>query len=897
MFYKVDSTRMALREFAWSTPMPLWPVVLPIVAVLKLLRIRLPVPAVVPDSLEPYRVEPTDIPEEVRAKLQPLEDQMRDNGFVDPAYFWVCDPYGSRRVCHALFRHSSGIALGMISFRQEGAGRRPKEVLYPALLTAWQDGSVLESTAGRPEMLSPPETIVQRLAGASVAELWRLHGERISAESAETELVSLPSQDAAEALLHAMYRIECGFHLRRGVLVPRNEIEQQEIEGVMGAPGDEDDKAFAAVYGEIQRLANRKASWTSGLLILLATAGIFLATGIQGIPWRPLLLVVGVLFVHELGHFAAMSAFGYRNLRMFFIPFLGAAVTGQHYNVAGWKKAIVSLAGPVPGIVLGALIAVLAPSHWPTAYFAAIALIGINAFNLLPIMPLDGGQLMHAVLFSRHPALDVAFRALAAGLLLLSGLLGMWILPVLGLLMLLGLPLIYRVGKVVRRLRTRGFDATSPDGHTIPLETARQIHEELRQVLPARPNARTSAQLTLQSFELLNARPPGWLGSAALIGLHGLSLLVAVVALVGLMFPWLWRFPRSMGQERELPRHALSLDVLAWEGSDAARVGHKTVNTIVANFASRQEARKWYEAHTAGLPSQAVAVLFGQTLLVALPAANHEARERWFNELDTCCESVAVHAAKFNWPCALSCQAPTAEVAERLAHEAETYTSTPYAAYLVPPWSPEQRLSDADRKGRETFLAFRRRGPSYGSDPRWTALEKGIRSASRRGDVRALDRLTNERERLVEELDREKFRRMREESGGKWDGALMDILEKFPEPRPPLSSYEGEAGVIDGSEAAAASVAHQKETEGWWVRLGSRLGQLPLDGKAPIPGADRFSTSWGAVVRKDRTIRFDMAWNQPAFGAPALLEWLAQEGCEDFRYEFRLAAADDNDDW
>jgi len=44
-------------------------------------------------------------------------------------------------------------------------------------------------------------------------------------------------------------------------------------------------------------------------------------------------------------------------------------------------------------------------------------LVLVNAFNLLPILPLDGGRLFQTLLFARTPALDVLFRLLAnAGL-------------------------------------------------------------------------------------------------------------------------------------------------------------------------------------------------------------------------------------------------------------------------------------------------------------------------------------------------------------------------------------------------------------------------------------------------------------------------------------------------
>lgn len=99
--------------------------------------------------------------------------------------------------------------------------------------------------------------------------------------------------------------------------------------------------APANVYlGKIERQANQKASWTSAILTLVVTVAIFFAVGWGDEGWQSLLLIAGVLFLHELGHLVAMWQFRYRNLRMFFIPFFGAAVSGQNYNLPGWKKAI-----------------------------------------------------------------------------------------------------------------------------------------------------------------------------------------------------------------------------------------------------------------------------------------------------------------------------------------------------------------------------------------------------------------------------------------------------------------------------------------------------------------------------------------------------------------------------
>jgi hypothetical protein len=64
MFYKVDSTRFTWREYFWSVPLRQWPL-LPIAFLLKLLRIRLPIQTPIPDAIEPYVVERTELPGDV----------------------------------------------------------------------------------------------------------------------------------------------------------------------------------------------------------------------------------------------------------------------------------------------------------------------------------------------------------------------------------------------------------------------------------------------------------------------------------------------------------------------------------------------------------------------------------------------------------------------------------------------------------------------------------------------------------------------------------------------------------------------------------------------------------------------------------------------------------------
>jgi membrane-associated protease RseP (regulator of RpoE activity) len=218
---------------------------------------------------------------------------------------------------------------------------------------------------------------------------------------------------------------------------------------------------------------------------------------------------------------------------MFFIPFLGAAVSGQNYNVPGWKKALVSLAGPVPGIVLALVLALVGfvlgnATMLKVAQVAAI----LNGLNLLPVLPLDGGWLLHAVLFSRHHLLDTAFRVLA-GLALVGGSMatGDKVLLFFGIFMLAGVPVAYRQARIVTELRAANVPTASADAQTIPTVVADAILDRVKVAFPQRQTPRLLAQLTLNVFQTLNARPPGWLSTLSILAVQVVFLVLAVVVL------------------------------------------------------------------------------------------------------------------------------------------------------------------------------------------------------------------------------------------------------------------------------------------------------------------------------------------------------------------------------
>lgn len=148
------------------------------------------------------------------------------------------------------------------------------------------------------------------------------------------------------------------------------------------------------------------------------TIAAFVLTLRQTITPSRIAILVGVILVHELGHYVAMRAYGYRDVRIFFIPFLGAATAGTPMGISPVRRGIVSLAGPLPGLVAAVVIAIVArPVPDSDLAHLVVILVFLNGLNLLPFEPLDGGRLMHLVLSARYRVLDVLGLAIGgAGL-------------------------------------------------------------------------------------------------------------------------------------------------------------------------------------------------------------------------------------------------------------------------------------------------------------------------------------------------------------------------------------------------------------------------------------------------------------------------------------------------
>lgn len=136
-------------------------------------------------------------------------------------------------------------------------------------------------------------------------------------------------------------------------------------------------------------------------------------------------LLLSLVVMHELGHVLTGRAYGWRFRALTLFPFGGVAETDDEVGqYSPREEMVVALAGPaVNGAMAGFAWACAAGELWPEAWARqfATANLWLAGFNLLPIWPLDGGRVVHAVASLACPyrlALTITFSWSAAVALL-----------------------------------------------------------------------------------------------------------------------------------------------------------------------------------------------------------------------------------------------------------------------------------------------------------------------------------------------------------------------------------------------------------------------------------------------------------------------------------------------
>lgn len=110
--------------------------------------------------------------------------------------------------------------------------------------------------------------------------------------------------------------------------------------------------------------------------------------------WEYAVGFIGLMFVHEMGHFVAAKQRALPVSAPTFIPFVGAWIQLKDQPMDVETEAYVAIAGPALG-TLGAVLVYFWGRWTGSDLLLAVAYGGffLNFFNLVPLSPLDGGRI------------------------------------------------------------------------------------------------------------------------------------------------------------------------------------------------------------------------------------------------------------------------------------------------------------------------------------------------------------------------------------------------------------------------------------------------------------------------------------------------------------------------
>ena len=172
--------------------------------------------------------------------------------------------------------------------------------------------------------------------------------------------------------------------------------------------------------------------WTFWIIALLLGISFMQMPGRDGTLLT--LMWVSVVFIsviwHELGHALARKRFGapYSEIRLYSF---GGLCSGPG-QFTRWESFFVSAAGPAASFLLGSLTWLIgqspaAANSWISSFVGMMWMTNIYwaILNILPIFPLDGGQMFAAIMANKNPqvvyrvgivvAVAVAIFALTSG--------------------------------------------------------------------------------------------------------------------------------------------------------------------------------------------------------------------------------------------------------------------------------------------------------------------------------------------------------------------------------------------------------------------------------------------------------------------------------------------------
>jgi Zn-dependent protease len=194
-------------------------------------------------------------------------------------------------------------------------------------------------------------------------------------------------------------------------LVHENILNEKDIEQRQGTPGEKQPMKFSFVG--MAGLGLKLLKSAKVIKVLFAAGSLAAYSWLFSIEFAIALILC--LVFHEYGHIKAMKYFGLKTKGIYLIPFVGGLALSDDKINTRWQDVFISIMGPFFGLILSVACLV---GYWLTdiEILAGLAVFNalLNLFNMLPVLPLDGGHVLKSIAFSINSKVGIVACILGA---------------------------------------------------------------------------------------------------------------------------------------------------------------------------------------------------------------------------------------------------------------------------------------------------------------------------------------------------------------------------------------------------------------------------------------------------------------------------------------------------
>ncbi len=190
-------------------------------------------------------------------------------------------------------------------------------------------------------------------------------------------------------------------------------------------------------YPEKPKLSTPPKGSNMSKYILIIGFLLLLFSNLTSSNYWIIIFVIGAVVLHEFGHFIGMRLFRYNEPNFIFYSIIAQKAKNRFKPVSQKNKILTLQMGPIPGLIVGTVLFYAAlESKSEVLFVISMILLTLNLFSLLPIDPLDGGNIIKNLFFPKSQKPYLVFVLISSIIVIAVGYLtGLYMLIILGFLM------------------------------------------------------------------------------------------------------------------------------------------------------------------------------------------------------------------------------------------------------------------------------------------------------------------------------------------------------------------------------------------------------------------------------------------------------------------------------